>query len=407
MATKEIKEPKTANEQLFDAFVRHQVYLMRYSGYIRNRITASLVGSEKALTALLREQLTGGNSLVSPSDYRKLERLQRMVQNTRAEGWQAAYSTWAQEMKELGPAEAASFQRITSTAAPVLLQTVLPAAASLRAIALSRPFQGRIMKQWAAKMQVDDLAVIMSSLQSGMSAGLTTDSIVRSIVGTAQLQGADGVLEMTRRQIATVTRTGVMSISAAARNEFLQENDDLFDEELFVATLDSRTTLVCMGNDGKVFKIGKGPMTPLHYNCRSLRVPFLGEGPMSDRPAKPVTQQQLYREFAEQNGLDPAPKSRDELPHGTKGQFDAFSRTRIRELTGQVPATTSYQDWMKTQSKEYQDDVLGKTKAKLFRDGDLKLDRFTDRNGNELTLPQLAKREAAAFKAAGLDPKDF
>jgi hypothetical protein len=90
-----------------------------------------------------------------------------------------------------------------------------------------------------------------------------------------------------------------------------------------------------------------------------------------------------------------------------KGEFDKFSRKRIRELTGQVPATTSYQTWLKSQSKEFQEDVLGKTKAKLFRDGKLQLDKFVTRNGTELTLSQLAKKHADAFRAAGLNPEDF
>jgi hypothetical protein len=55
----------------------------------------------------------------------------------------------------------------------------------------------------------------------------------------------------------------------------------------------------------------------------------------------------------------------------------------------------------------FQEDVLGVTKAKLFRDGKLPLDRFVDRNGNELTLKDLAKKHADAFVAAGLDPTKY
>jgi hypothetical protein len=72
-----------------------------------------------------------------------------------------------------------------------------------------------------------------------------------------------------------------------------------------------------------------------------------------------------------------------------------------------VPAATSYQEWLKRQSKEFQEDVLGKTKARLFRDGKLPLDKFVNRLGDELTLAELAGMHSAAFKAAGLDPAAF
>jgi len=34
-----------------------------------------------------------------------------------------------------------------------------------------------------------------------------------------------------------------------------------------------------------------------------------------------------------------------------------------------VPADMTYYEWLKTQPKEFQDDVLGKTRGKLFREG--------------------------------------
>jgi hypothetical protein len=186
----------------------------------------------------------------------------------------------------------------------------------------------------------------------------------------------------------------------------MKENADLFTEEQFVATLDARTTPVCRANDGQRFPLGKGPRPPLHFGCRSLRVPVLDGELLGQRPSKPVTERLLLREFAKERGID-APSTRDGLPHGSKGAFDDFSRRRVRELTGTVPAKTTYQAWLKGQSTAFQDDVLGKTKARLFRDGGLTLDKFVNRAGDELTIRDLARRHKEAFKAAGLDPEGF
>lgn len=197
-----------------------------------------------------------------------------------------------------------------------------------------------------------------------------------------------------------------MHVSNAARSDFLQENADVMVGEKFVATLDSRTTPVCKANDGKVFPVGTGPRPPLHIACRSLRVGVLDAEILANRPYKGSTTQQLLREFSDERGL-PRVSTREDLPRGTKGDFDLWSRKRVRELTGRTPVSESYQTWLSRQPMWFVEDTMGKTKARLFRDGGLKLDKFVAADGTELTLGQLAVKQAEAFRAAGLDPEDF
>lgn len=79
----------------------------------------------------------------------------------------------------------------------------------------------------------------------------------------------------------------------------------------------------------------------------------------------------------------------------------------MRELTGTTPARTTYQSWLTGQSAAFQNDILGPTRGALFRRGGLKLDRFVEFDGTELTLAQLASRNTNAFLRAGLDPDLF
>jgi hypothetical protein len=86
------------------------------------------------------------------------------------------------------------------------------------------------------------------------------------------------------------------------------------------------------------------------------------------------------------------------------------ARTRTNwgsRVVGNVPNDVSYNDWLRRQPAEFQSQVLGGTKAKLFRDGGMSVDKFVDRRGNELTLAQLAEQDPTAFTRAGLDPDDF
>jgi SPP1 gp7 family putative phage head morphogenesis protein len=88
-------------------------------------------------------------------------------------------------------------------------------------------------------------------------------------------------------------------------------------------------------------------------------------------------------------------------------KFDFLSKGRTRSAEdGPVSAKTSYYDWLKRQDKKTQVDVLGPTRAKLFREGGLSAERFRalqfDKNFEPLTLDEMAKMEPAAFKKAGL-----
>ena len=125
---------------------------------------------------------------------------------------------------------------------------------------------------------------------------------------------------------------------------------DVFDGEEFLATLDSRTTLECAGNDGKIYAIGQGAYPPLHWGCRSLRVPVMKE-----------------------NYNDQTKKSNRE-------DFDS---------------------WLRDQPEGFQDEYFSnKTKQELFAKGDLKIDKFTDNSGREYSLNELKMLYGESFKKA-------
>lgn len=397
---------KTANEELLDAMVRHQTYIMRFSGYVRNRVNAVLDRTEPEIAALIRDKLSGTQGLVTPQEVRRMQALLRTIDGIRHEAWTEGNDWMSQQLVDLSYQEPIVMQGVFATTAPAVVTTVMPTARLLKSIALSRPFEGRILSEWAANMEAEDLRRIHAAIQTGMIAGEGSATIARRVIGTADLNHMDAVTQMTRRQVEAITRTAVAHVANGARDEFMRENADIVTQEVYVATLDARTTPVCRAHDGKVYPLGLGPRPPLHFQCRSLRVAVFDGEVMSGRPYKASTTKQLLREFTEKNDL-PKVTSRDDLPRGTKGDYDAWARKRVRELTGRVPAATSYQVWLKDQTRTFQEDTLGVTKAKLFRDGGLTLDKFVAANGTELTLAQLAQKHAAAFRAAGLEPQGF
>lgn len=404
--------PQTLNEEFRDALVRHQIGLLRLSGSVRNRVIALLDASEDDIQLRI-ERVLSRIATGQPVDLRqgttaqrRLAALERSIAETRGAAHARALNAWVEELQALARAEPAFTVAALAQASPVVLDLVIPAASRLRSLVRTDPFQGRVLREWAADLERADLARISDQIRIGLVQGDALRDITRRVVGSSALSGADGVTEITRRGAAAITRTAVNHFSNAARAQLYAENSDLFSKEVFVATLDSRTTSICASNDGKLYDVGEGPMPPLHFNCRSLRAAAVDGQVVGTRPMKQSTERELLGEFASREGIARV-SSRGALPHGTRGAFDAFARGRIRELTGTVPATTTYSQFLRRQTVAFQDEVLGTTKARLFRSGGLELDRFVNRRGDELTLAQLARLEADAFHAAGLDPRDY
>lgn len=396
----------TANDEFFDGLVRHQIGLLRLSGSVRNRVHELLDAVEADIASTIRRRLARGASLESSAGVRRLQSLLDSIKATRLTAWSQVTELWLSELTELARREAVTTDGILKTASPAVLETRLPSARLLDSIVRSRPFEGKTLRQWAQDISRADVDRIQGQIRIGLTQGESAQVIARRVVGTVRLNGKDGVTEITRRQSEALTRTAINAIANQTRREFYRGNETLFRNELYVATLDSRTTRICSSLDGKVFPVGEGPIPPLHFNCRSIRVATLDGKAIGSRPARAFTQRGLLREFTKQEGL-PAVTSRDALPRGFKGAFDSFAATRMRELTGTIPAKVTYGQWLGRQSAAFQDDVLGKTRGALFRRGKLDLDRFVNRAGDEIPLSQLARQDRQAFIDAGLDPEDF
>jgi SPP1 gp7 family putative phage head morphogenesis protein len=397
---------KTYNQEYFDALIRNQIAILLLSESLRKKTISLLNKTERDISAQIITRLEGHGGINSRS-LKKLEGLQSYIKTVRGESWDEIDALWVSEVIQFAKGQTVVMASIAQTVVPVILDLNLPAPLLLEGIVETNPFQGRTLKEWASTIRSSDLNRISDEIKIGMVQGETSPQIARRVVGTVAQKGKDGVTQITRNNAASITRTAINSISNKARSSFYQANKDIFNLELFVATLDSKTTPVCRANDGKTYPVGVGPIPALHFSCRSLRIAIFNNTVIGERPFKASTEKQLIGEYAKQNNLPTNLSKRTQLPMGHKGKYDAFSRDRVRELTGTVPAKVNYSDWLKTQSKDFQDGVLGITKARLFRDGKMPLDKFVTPRGKEKNLAQLASDSKKYFKSAGLDPDDF
>lgn len=69
------------------------------------------------------------------------------------------------------------------------------------------------------------------------------------------------------------SRTKITEVMNKGRLEFFEATKAVAGYQ-YSAILDDRTSDICAGLHGKIFKAGTEPMAPLHFNCRSVLVPI-------------------------------------------------------------------------------------------------------------------------------------
>lgn len=385
----------TSNEELRDAYLRRQIGLLQLSDPMTARLLSILNSSEDELRQTIEQyiEVLATINLYSKRGKAFVERLERAILKVRGAAFDDLAKALIKELEGLAVEEAKSIGSAIRTAVVVELNLKIPSNRMLRVLAQEVQPRGAALQRWIEGMKAQEARILTAEVVAGINNGDNTNAIVRRIIGSRQFGGADGQTQRVRMNVDALVRTSVMEVASQVRQALVAANSGLFDEEQLVATLDSRTTPLCRSLDGKRFPTGTGPQPPLHWRCRTVRVPVFDGTVLGTRPAKPVTDKLLRREYD---------ASSTSLP------FSKWRQRRVRELTGPVAATTNYQEWLSRQSAAFQDDVLGPTRGALFRKGHLTLDKFVNYStGREWTLAELARRELEAFREAGLDVRRF
>jgi SPP1 gp7 family putative phage head morphogenesis protein len=399
----------TANELLFDRMTAHAIWLERYKA----RLVRELLDKLNAANDDTREQLERRiNTILNNGGYesaaeteKRISELMRMLAGVRTDAYTAAVAVLDRELHKLATYEAEWQTKTLEDVIPIELKLSEPTQELLEAAVFEKPFNGAVLKDWADGMAPADLDRIERAVKAGVIDGQTTEQIVRTIMGTARADGADGLLEVSRRGLEAVARTAAAHVTERAREAVYSANDDIVSQERWTSVLDGRTTLICISRDGKLFEVGEGPRPPAHWRCRSIRVPVIdGIRLIGNRPT--ITDARTRRERdvdfrAEANALA-GDRWADMTPAQRERAIAKRRQAWVDANIGGVPKETTYATWLKRQSADFQDEVLGPTRAKLFRDGGLTLDRFVDPTGHEYTLDQLRAMDARAFARAGL-----
>lgn len=224
---------------------------------------------------------------------------------------------------------------------------------------------GQYVESWP-KTEARRAANIISI---GFGNGATTAQMVRDIVGVKSNNYKGGILGLTRNNAFTLVRTSTAQLANATRQEFYKKNDELIIGYEWVSTLDRRTSQVCRDRDGNKYYYRDGsnqPMPPAHLGCRSSTAGILDPKYQFDR----------------------GDAKRPSVGMDSEGKSSAK----------QVSSDTTYYTWLKSQPAKLQDEVLGKTIGKAFRNAGLPAEEFGSllktRLNTPITIDALKRKNA-------------
>lgn len=352
-----------ARGELTNSAIRHQVYL--------ERLKSAEARDFNKLLPILQKQVNDAvaklDTPISALTRGKLNGLLRELRAAQDAALTKSQTALLRRLRNIAAYESSFEAESINAQTPkgVIIEPATGAVAWTAVTTTPISATGDLLEPFVRDMTKREVDQINKVILRGWSEGWTNDEITRVLRGTKKLNYKDGLMFSLGKHNASIVRTAVQQTSSLARDATWEENEDIIDSYRWVSTLDSRTTSQCRSLDGEQFKIGKGPRPPIHINCRSTTVAVI------------------------------------------KGYENLSDQLTRASSDGPVKGGLTYYEWLKTQSTEFQDSVLGTARGKLFRDGGLSAERFAQlqlgASFEPLTLEEMKKLDPRAFSRAGID----
>jgi len=329
-------------DTILDWAVLHQVRLMQLSILYQAQAQEELDSTELelgdiAVAAATLVASTGGLRADDVRTRSRFEGFRQQMLASRREGFIAAFNRLEVRLDQLKDYERQFYSALLrSGGRSVNVPTAISGTADI---------MGKSLNDWRQRLLANDVHRLQENLALGARLGDNEAAMRARLIGQASYGGRDGVTATARRELETLTRTATDAFADLARVQINIENP-FSAKEIYVAILDSRTTERCKGLHGKIFGTDEGPRPPIHWYCRSTRIPLVGSGP------------------------------------------------------NRIPR---YREWLNRLSIRDQNEVLGSRQAAAFRNGTLDLQTFREPNWRGIDLETLARRERRVFEAAGMD----
>lgn len=381
------------SDDLHDTITTRALKLQRVTEGVRQDVYALLRELERNLIRDL-QKLSPADVARSPYQVARLEALLKQTRKTIKASFGKINTVTQKNLKEVANSQSSYLINEINAQVGVDIMTVALSEEQLTTIARRTLIESAPSKDWWSKQAGNTQQRFAGAVRQGMLRGETTDKIVQRVRGTKAANYSDGIMTATRREAEALVRTSVQTCANEATMQTYSANDDVINGLQWSATLDSRTTKICMALHGKVWRYDKNrrlkpvghdkeyPGPTGHWNCRSTQVPILkswdelakdGAVPTGGKPTNIDT---AFRKELRSMGM-----SEDKIAKAARGQRAS--------MDGYVARDMSFDAWLKKKGTAVQDKMLGKARAKLWRDGKISTTDLINQKGRPLTVAEL------------------
>ena len=331
------------NDDLAEAILSRELNINRFDADLRKRVSAVLDKMDNEVLLKLKGDLTTWKRAYFNEQLREVR---KVIDDYYTE----VADMTAKDLAVLSESEASFLQNTVNELVDAeIFQSISKKEAD--GISLKALIQGALLASWFAKLSADAYFRVSTQMRIGYGSGDKT------VIDKVESQ-----LKTNKSSTLTIVSNSIRTVASVAREEVYKKNSSVLKGKLYMAVLDNRTSIQCIAYDGSVYDMDNKPIgkeslpyreLPAHFNCRSMYIPIL----------------KSFKEI----GLQ-------EIPKSTRSSMD-----------GQVPEDMNFKDFLEKKGKAFQDEVLGKGKAQLWRDGKITLQQLLDQSGNPIPLKELDK----------------
>lgn len=339
--------------QLQDAILRHSLEILRVAAGHEKRVETIMMELARELRDLI------ATARLNDQQRRAVDALIAQADEIIALGYQRAGAV--SDGHALAVIVAEKTQEIMEDVIPTTIK--MPSDAMLMQLTTDVLIQGSPASAHWKKQSANLAFQFAAQVRQGIQNNETQEQIVARVIGR---RGYPGIMQVPLNQARGLVHSSVMSAANQARLATFRKNSRIIKGVRWLATLDGKTCPTCMAMDGEAWNLDgeklKGTTKdfaapPFHINDRCVLSPI------------PKT----FKEI----GLDiPEPQ--------VEGQ-------RASSL-GPISGKTTFDEFLKRQSREFIERTLGKERAQLFEQGKITVKDLVSGTRRELTLDELRKR---------------
>lgn len=336
---------------VLDSLLSFTLDLNRFDTHVRSKVSSILteaqyqvatrLSSSDPLTTYTRARLTTLLGQIDKALGTTMSKLNNIV---------------LKDLTDVARVSAVSTASALESQVPGSIKVNLPSENVFKAIVDDKLILGAPAADWWIKLGTDTSFRYSQAIRQGVTLGETNSQIVKRVVDATNI---------VRRNARTLVQTSISSIANHARQETFTANNDLISKYKWISALDSLVCNLCLARADKEWDVNN---KPLGHN-----IPFQVPGV----------------HFNDRCVITAITKSWKELGFDNIKEPKAGKRASV---DGPVDSSMTLDKFLRSKSKSWQDETLGKGRVDLWRSNKITLEQLIDGTGKPLTIKQLQSK---------------